>query len=150
MDKNGKVANLGNRLLGGDVVFFNSPRHYSKSVWSCGDNLVGGDGESDDEQIVCLLDMVPDRYQSILFIVTIYQGIKRNQTFGNVENAYIRAVDAKGVEIARYELSQETDASEAQSVIFAELYRHNNGWKFQAIGTPKRTEGFVDVLKDYV
>lgn len=150
LDANGRVPSLGNRLIDGDVVFFNSLRHPSGTVWSCGDNLVGGDGVSDDEQIVCLLNKVPSRYEKILFIVSIYQGLKRHQSFGNVESAYIRAVDAKGVEMARYELSKESDAANAQSVIFAELYRRDGGWKLRAIGEPRRTAGFVDVLKDYI
>ena len=150
LDDHDKVVNLGNRLAGGDVVFFNSQKHPSGTVWSCGDNLVGGDGASDDEQIVCLLDKVPARYAKILFLVSIYEGQKRGQRFGEVDGAYIRAVDARGKEIARYELGNEPGAAEAQSVIFAELYRHGDDWKFRAIGTPRRTVSFVDILQDYI
>lgn len=151
LNAEGKVADLGNRLVGGDVVFFNSKRHPSGAVWSCGDNLTGGTGESDDEQIVCLLDNVPARIQRILFLVSIYEGQKRKQQFGNVRGAYIRAVDAKGCEMARYELSTEASAADAQSVIFAELHRNGSSWKLRAIGEPRRTASFVDVLlKDYV
>ncbi len=150
MNAQDKVVSLGNQLRNGDVVFFNSQKHPSGTVWSCGDNLVGGDGASDDEQIVCLLDKVPARYAKILFLVSIYQGLQRGQRFGEVQGAYIRAVDARGKEIARYELSEEDGAADAQTVIFAELYRHGEDWKFRAIGTPRRTASFVDVLKDYV
>lgn len=146
----GKVASLGNRLVGGDVVFFNSKRHPSGTVWSCGDNLVGGDGNSDDEQIVCLLDNVPWQYQRIVFVVSIYKGMEKGQCFGEVEGAYIRAVDAKGREMARYSLSGETAAANAQSVIFAELYRHGDNWKFRALGEPRSCASFVDVLKEYL
>ncbi len=150
LDEHDKIISLGNRLVGGDVVFYNSQKHPSGAVWSCGDNLVGGDGASDDEQIVCLLDKVPSRYAKILFLVSIYEGRQRKQRFGEVCGAYIRAVDAKGREIARYELSEQDGAADAQTVVFAELYRHGNDWKFRAIGTPHRTSAFVDVLKDYV
>lgn len=152
MNDRDQVVDLGRngRLIGGDVVFFNSQKHPSGTVWSCGDNLVGGDGASDDEQIVCLLDKVPARYAKILFVVSIYEGQKRNQRFGEVHGSYIRAVDARGKEIARYELGDEPGAANAQSVIFAELYRHGDDWKFRAIGTPRQTASFVDVLKEYV
>ena len=150
LDANGKCVNLGNRLVGGDVVFFNSQKHPSGTVWSCGDNLVGGDGASDDEQIVCLLDKVPPRYAKILFLVSIYQGQQRGQRFGEVDGAYIRAVDARGKEIARYNLSKADSADDAQSVIFAELYRKGSDWAFRSIAEPRRTASFVDVLQDYV
>ena len=150
LDADDKVANLGKKLVGGDVVFFNNLKHPSGTVWSCGDNLVGGDGASDDEQIVCLLDQVPAQYAKILFLVSIYEGQKRGQRFGEVDGAYIRAVDAKGKELARYELSGEDGASDAQTVVFAELYRRGDDWKFRAIGTPRKTASFVDVLKDYI
>lgn len=146
----GKVASFGDRLVGGDVVFFNSKRHPSGAIWSCGDNLTGGDGASDDEQIVCLLDRMPARYQRIVFLVSIYKGKEKGQRFGEVEGAYIRAVDAKGREMARYSLSNDPSAADAQAVVFAELYRHGEDWKFRAVGSPRRCGTFVDVLKEYV
>lgn len=133
-----------------DVVFFNNKRHPSGTVWSCGDNLVGGDGNSDDEQIVCLLDRVPAQYKTIVFLVSIYQGQQRNQRFGEVESAYIRAVDARGKELARYALSAEEAAADAQTLIFAELYRHGEDWKFRAIGDARKTASFTDVLPQYI
>ena len=39
---------------------------------------------------------------------------------------------AGGVEIARYDLSE--DASTETAMTFGELYRHNGEWKFKAIG----------------
>ena len=150
LDGQDKIMSLGDRLVGGDVVFFNSKRHPSGTVWSCGDNLVGGDGNSDDEQIVCLLDGVPERYAKIVFLVSIYKGQEKNQRFGDVDGAYIRAVDARGKELARFSLSNDPSAADAQTVIFAELYRYNGDWKFRAIGDARQTKSFVDVLPAYL
>ncbi len=150
LDSNDKIRNFGDRLRGGDVVFFNSQKHPSGTVWSLGDNLVGGDGRGDDEQIMCLLDKVPPEYAKIVFLVSIYKGQERGQRFGEVEGAYIRAVDARGTEIARFSLSNDPSAADAQTVIFAELYRHDGDWKFRAIGDARRTESFVDVLPAYI
>jgi tellurium resistance protein TerD len=50
-----------------------------------------------------------------------------------VKSAYIRCVDAvSGAEVTRYDLSE--DASVETALIFGELYRHNNEWKFRAVG----------------
>ncbi|PKN72313.1 MAG: tellurium resistance protein TerX [Candidatus Cloacimonetes bacterium HGW-Cloacimonetes-3] len=149
LDSDGKVADLGDKLIGGDVVFFNSLKHPSGSIWLTGDNRTG-EGEGDDEQIICLLNKIPPRYDKIIFIVTIYQGIKKNQHFGMVENAFIRAVDAKGTEMFRYDLSTDSSYNGKHSMIFAELYRRGGEWKFRALGDPEDTDAFVEILKRYV
>lgn len=150
MDDKDKVRNLGNeRLIGSDIVFYNNKQHSSGTVWSSGDNLVGGTGDSDDEQIICLLDKVPQQYAKILFLVSIYQGKTKNQSFGNVEKAHVRAVDAKGKEMARFDLSSDPSYANKRSMIFAELYRHGAEWKFRAIGEAEETDAFVMILKRY-
>ena len=141
----GKVANIGNRLAGSDVVFYNNLRHPSGNVYHTGDNRTG-DGEGDDEQIILRLNQLDARYERIVILVSIYQGIERKQSFGQVENAFIRAVDAKGQEMLRYDLSNEEQFSAMHSMIFGEFYRRNGGWKFRAIGTPYETDRFVEIL----
>ena len=150
MDDQDKVRNLGAKLVGGDVVFFNNKKHPSGTVWSSGDNLVGGTGDADCEQIVCLLTKVPQQYAKILFIVSIYQGIQKGQSFGNVENAYIRAVDAKGKELARFDLSSELSFANKRSMVFAEMYRYGDEWKFRALGDAEETDTFVEILKRHI
>jgi tellurium resistance protein TerD len=158
LDSNGKVANLGrtiNRggqnmgLFEGDVVFFNSLRHPSGHIWLTGDNRTGA-GDGDDEQIIALLDYLDPRYDRILFVVTIYQGIAQRQHFGMIDNAFIRAVDAKGKEIARYSLSGDATFNGMCSMEFAEIYRKDGSWKFRAIGNPHHTDSFVEILKNHV
>jgi stress response protein SCP2 len=157
LDNNGKVANIGrtanvnNRQVGlyeGDIIYFNSLKHPSGHIWLTGDNR-SGEGDGDDEQIIVKLDSLDQRYQKILFLVTIYQGRQNNQHFGLVENAFIRAVDAKGKEIAKFNLSGDTSLNGMCSMVFAEAYRKDKEWKFRAIGEPKHTDNFVDILKSY-
>ena len=81
-----------------------------------------------------------------MILVSIYKGIERRQSFGQVENAFIRAVDAKGQEMLRYDLSKEEQYSAMHSMIFGEFYRHSGGWKFRAIGTPYETDRFAEIL----
>jgi tellurium resistance protein TerD len=71
--------------------------------------------------------------EKIVFPVSIYDAEPRQQSFGQVRNAYIRVVnEADQREIARYDLTE--DASTETAMIFGELYRHSGEWKFRAIG----------------
>jgi stress response protein SCP2 len=158
LDKNGKVADLGRTvqlsngnqkgLFEGDVVFFNSMKHPSGQIWLTGDNRTGA-GDGDDEQIIVKLNSLDEKYQKILFVVSIYQGKKNNQHFGMVDNAFIRAVDAKGKEITKYSLSGDESMNGMCSMIFSEVYRKDGEWKFRAIGDPQQTDNFVEILKKY-
>jgi stress response protein SCP2 len=114
-----------------------------------GDNLTG-EGDGDDEQIIVKLDSLPARIQKIVFLVCIYQGIRKSQHFGKVDNAFIRICDAKDKEIARYSLSNNPEFAGMCSMIFAEVYRHSGTWKFRALGNPEPTDNFVDILKRYM
>lgn len=136
-------------LENSDVIFFNNLRHPSGAIWLTGDNRTG-DGDGDDEQIIVRLNDLHARYESIIFVVSIYQGRQRGQSFGKVSNAFIRAVDARGKEICRYNISGDESYSEYRSMTFAQVTRQGSGWEFRAIGTPHETDRFVDVLKNYV
>lgn len=159
LDANGKVVNLGRKakmsngkeinLYEGDVIYFNSQKHPSGHIWLTGDNRTGA-GEGDDEQIIVKLDSLDQKYQKILFLVTIYQGKAKNQNFGMVENAFIRAVDARGNEIAKFNLSGDSTLNGFCGMIFAEVYRREGTWKFRALGEPQTTDNFVEILKKYI
>jgi stress response protein SCP2 len=149
----GKVNNLGQLNpqkgpIDGDVVFFNSLRHPSGHIWLTGDNRTG-EGDGDDEQIIAELESLPGAYQKIVFIVQIYQGTQRGQSFGKVANAFIRAVDGKQREMARFDLSGDATYANCRSLIFAELERETGGWKFNAIGKPFETDSFGYILKQH-
>ncbi|MDJ0346124.1 TerD family protein [Streptomyces sp. H10-C2] len=113
-------------------VFFNNLRSPDGSVVHSGDNLTGG-GDGDDEQIQINLATVPAEVAKIAFPVSIYEGEKRGQSFGQVRNAFIRVVNqAGGAELTRYDLTE--DASTETAMVFGELYRNGTEWKFRAIG----------------
>ena len=151
MDQNDQVTALGDdRLVGSDVVFFNSLKHPTGHVYHSGDNRVGGDGAQDDEQIVVKLTSLDNRYQKILFLVCIYQGQQKQQHFGKVQSAYIRAVDAKGKEIARYALSADPSYAGRCTMVFGEVYRKDGGWKFRALGDAHPFDTFVELLKKHL
>lgn len=116
----------------GAFVYFNNKRSADGSVRLSGDNLTGA-GEGDDEQIFVALTDVPADIDKIVVPVSIYEGDRRGQNFGQVRNAYIRVVNSDdNTEIARYDLTE--DAATETAMVFGELYRKDAEWKFRAIG----------------
>lgn len=102
------------------------------SVKHLGDNLTG-EGDGDDEQITIDLQKLPMDVTKIAITVTIYEAEKRNQNFGQVENAFIRVFDTvSGKEFIRYDLSE--DFSIETAIVVGEFYKNNGEWKFNAIG----------------
>jgi tellurium resistance protein TerD len=115
-----------------DFIFYNQPRSADGSVEHTGDNRTG-EGDGDDESIKINLTRVPADVQKIVITVTIHDAEQRRQNFGQVQNAFVRIVnDANQNEIVRFDLNE--DYSIETAMIFAELYRHNNEWKFRAVG----------------
>ena len=113
-------------------VFYNNLRSPDGSVEHTGDNLTG-EGEGDDESINVDLTAVPPQCERIVFPVSIYDADNRQQSFGQVRNAFIRIVNrTDGNELARFDLTE--DASTETAMVFGELYRHNGEWKFRAVG----------------
>lgn len=117
----------------GDFVFYGNLKHTSGSVQHMGDNLTGA-GDGDDEQIKVDLSMVPGDVMKIAFTATIYEAEARRQNFGQVNNAFIRIYNEEtGEELLRYDLGE--DFSIETAVVFGELYKNGNEWKFNAIGS---------------
>lgn len=127
-------------------VFFNNLKSPDGSIVHTGDNLTG-DGDGDDEVINVDLAATPPTVTNIFFPVSIYDADARGQSFGQVQNAYIRVVDiASGKEIARYDLAE--DASTETAMVFGELYRNGAEWKFRAIGQGYAS-GLAGIARDY-
>ncbi len=140
LDESGKV------LSDQHFVFYNNLKDPSGAVTHTGDNLTG-EGEGDDEQIIIELGLMTPNAAKVSFVVTIHEAEARKQNFGQASNAFIRAVNAdSNQEIVRYDLSE--DASIETAMIFGELYRHNNDWKFKATGQGY-AGGLGAVAKDF-
>ncbi len=115
-----------------DFIFYNQLRSTCGSVEHTGDNRTG-DGDGDDESVKVVLDKVPAEIERLVVAVTIHEAQARSQNFGMVRGAYIRLVNIDtGDEIVRFDLTE--DASVETAMIFGEVYRHNNEWKFRAVG----------------
>mgnify|MGYP002700486970 FL=1 len=132
--ENGKV------LDDSSFIFYNNKTSKDGTIQHLGDNR-SGEGEGDDEQAEVKLSGLAVDVKKLVFAVTIHEAESRKQNFGQVSNAFIRVVNkADGKEIARYDLSE--DASTETAMVFGELYRHGDEFKFKAIG-----QGFAGGLK---
>ena len=131
-----------------DVVYFANLTHSSRSVAHRGDNLTG-DGAGDDEQIFVELKSVPAHIERLIFVVNIFNCIKRGQDFGMIQNAYIRIVDNQSQkELVRFNLTDSYKGYTALEV--GEVYRHNGEWKFAATGNGTKDASLRSMLEKYV
>ena len=125
LDSNNKFNSLEN------IIFFNNKQ--GEGIYLEGDNRTG-EGEGDDEKISISLDKLPIECKKVVFAVTIYDAVRRRQSFSKVKNAYVRLVneDKGNEEICRYNLTE--DGGNNTGIIFAELFKENGNWQFKAIG----------------
>ena len=128
LDSNNKFNSLEN------IIFFNNKQ--GEGIYLEGDNRTGA-GEGDDERIFIDLEKINQNIQKIVFVVTIHNAQVKRQTFGMIENSYIRLVDVDSneKELCRFNLKE--NGSTATSVLFAELLREGTEWQFKAIGEGK-------------
>jgi tellurium resistance protein TerZ len=109
-----------------DLAFFNHLETRDGAVKHLGDNI-SGRGEGDDEQITIDLATVYPRVDTMLFLVSSYQG----HSLEFVRNAYCRLVDEDDEEIARFTLTQGVPRT---GFMLAKMFREGDGWKLRAIG----------------
>ena len=126
LGENGKVGS------DEDFVFYRQLVSKCGSVEHTGDNRTGS-GDGDDEAIKINLEKVPSSVTRIVICVTIDDAESRRQNFGQVSNAFMRVVNLDGdQELARFDLSE--DYSTETAMIFGEIYRNGEEWKFKAVG----------------
>lgn len=131
LNANDKLSSVSN------VVYFNNK--VISGVKLNGDNLTG-EGEGDDETMdIDLAEVSPD-VQSIVFAVAIYDAVNKRQTFGMVDNSYVRLInkDAGDKELCHFILKD--DYSTDTAVIFAKLVRNGSDWDFITIGEGKQAD----------
>ncbi len=115
-----------------DFIFYNQLTSTCGAVEHTGDNKTGA-GDGDDEALKIRLADVPAEIKRLVIAVTIHDAEARRQSFGMVQDAFVRVVNLDtNAEIVRFDLSE--DYSTETAMIFAEIYRHNGEWKFRAVG----------------
>ena len=135
------------KLLADDFfVFYNNLESPDKSVKHQGDNRTG-DGDGDDETIEIDLSKVNSSATEICIVVTIHDASARHQNFGQVRNSFVRIYDpSTNEEILKYELDE--DFSVETAVEFGRLYKRNDEWKFEAVGSGQKG-GLNDYLQRF-
>jgi tellurium resistance protein TerD len=129
------------------LVYYGNLQSEDLSVRHSGDNLTG-EGEGDDEQILVDLSKVQNDIHRIVFVVNIYDCTKRKQDFGLIANAFIRVVNPVGnQELCRFNLTDNYTGK--TSLVVAEVYRHNNEWKFGAIGEGTNDASLSELIRRY-
>jgi len=131
-------------------VYFNNLQSRCGSIKHQGDNR-DGQGDGDDEQIVCNLGSLAPSIDKLILCASIYEAEKRKQNFGQVDNAYIRICEGmvgktSGAPVVRYNLQE--DYAKATAIVFGEIYRYEGGWKFRAVGKGYQG-GFSTLLGHY-
>ena len=131
LDANGKVSNVSN------VIYFNNMT--APGIHLNGDNRTG-EGEGDDETIDIDLTAVSSDIQSIVVSVAIYDAVNRRQTFGMVNNSYVRVLDkdSNDKELCHFILKDDYSADTA--VVFAKLVRNGSDWDFVTIGEGRQAD----------
>ncbi len=109
-----------------DLAFYNNVQTRDGSVVHLGDNLTGR-GKGDDEALTVDLSRVYGRVDTIVLLVSSYQG----HSLEWVNNAYCRLVDDRDVELARFTL---TAGVPQTGLAMAKLFRDGEQWRLRAIG----------------
>jgi len=131
------IGDNGKVLSDNDFIFYNNLESKNGAVTHKGDNLTG-DGDGDDEVIVLNFSKMPSDVKSIAITVTIHDAANRKQNFGQISNAFVRVAkmandeDMKGEDVLVFNL--EEDFSVETALVVCEIYRHQNQWKFNAVG----------------
>lgn len=142
------MLNAGGKLAKNDnLIYFSNLKSRCGSIRHTGDNLTG-EGEGDDEQIIVELGRVPADVSRLLFVVNIYDCQRRKQDFGLIQNAFIRVVNqADNQELIKFNLS--ADYAGKTALLVGDIYRHNDEWKFQAIGEGTNDISISEVARRY-
>ncbi|MBD1885326.1 pentapeptide repeat-containing protein [Microcoleus vaginatus] len=124
-------------------VFYNNLTSPDGAVRHSGDSR-NGQIEGDDETVYLDLSKINAAIQEIVFVVTIHDGQEKNQSFSQVENAFIRLYNSETLsELVRYNLNQ--IFSQETALEFGRLYKKNGEWRFQAVG-----QGYNAGLQSFV
>ncbi|MFI2635471.1 TerD family protein [Streptomyces collinus] len=118
LDGNGKVRS------DADFYFYNNPVAADGSVQLLGKEPTG-DGSED--RISFDLTAVPAEVERIVVAASRYEGAR----FGELEDLKVTLADAVGESLLRFVIE---DAGQVSAIIFGELYRRGEEWKFRAVG----------------
>lgn len=132
-----------------ELVYFGNLIDSNQCVIHKGDNLTGiGIKGADKENIIINLPKIPQQVNRLVFVVNIFQCRSRGQHFGMIGGAFIHINDENtNKELCRFNLTE--DYSGKTALIVGEIYRHNNDWKFFAVGEGTNDESLTEMSQRY-
>jgi tellurite resistance protein TerA len=114
-----------------DFIFFNQPARGDQGILL----------EPEQGRFTLHLDRTSGNVQKIPLVITIANGQAKGQNFTLLKNATVLVKDfLTGIEIACFSLP--TQDNKETALIMAEFYRHQDKWKFRAVG-----QGFIGGLQ---
>lgn len=115
----------GRALSSDHLVFFNQ-------LMSADGSVTFADAR-DEEEIDIDLRVVPDEVDRFVFVVYVDPDVRGPGDFSSVRSAFVRVCARDGRELVRFDVPL-GDVASSQAVLFGELYRHRDGWRFRALG----------------
>ncbi|MDO9269077.1 MAG: TerD family protein [Methylobacter sp.] len=114
-----------------DFIFFNQPARTERGILL----------EPDQGRFTLHLDRTGHDIQKIALAMTLSGGQAKGQNFSLLKNVTVLVKDfLTGIEMACFSL--DTQHNQESALIVAELYRHQDKWKFRAVG-----QGFIGGLQ---
>jgi stress response protein SCP2 len=135
------------KMIRDGLVYFGQEESKCKSIHHSGDNRTG-DGDGDDETITMDLQKVPSYVQKLVVVINIYDCVKNGQSFGMIENSYIRLLDQSKKELVHYDLTENYNGKTA--IYVAEIVRNGSEWEFHAVGEATDEASLSDMRRRYL
>ena len=102
---------------------------------------------ADVEQVDVDFALVPAEVAKIAFLAYVDPELRGPGTFGAVRSAFIRVARPDGSELLRFDVPQ-AHGERIKAMMFGELYRHREDWKFRALGQGYEN-GLAGVAQDF-
>ena len=159
LDIHGFLTNSDRKVVyPGDIVNYNTYEDGSKYPWCkfSGDNQTGDDskgmkfnGNHYDEYFIIDASKFPNDKSEMTICLTIYRAVQRMQNFGMISNAKMAICDYDNPStIWEYNLTDNENFENLNSVEIGRLFRGNNGFRFQALGSGY-VGGMTELFKNF-
>ncbi len=132
-----------------EVVYFGRLQSSCGGICHSGDDLTGdmdGDDGLDNEVILVDLDRINPAIENLAFVLNSFQG----HDFKDIPFASIRIYEGTpehvGMVFATFDIANDPKFAGSVSMVMGKLYRHNNAWKFSAIGETTRDRKLEETL----
>jgi len=123
-----------------DFIFYNQQQDSNNSVYLIDgfEKTTQGFGKAG---FSVNLKNIPDEISRVVFSLTIHNAGEKQQNFKMLDWLILRLLERESLlEIADFHCQQELDQETA--ILVGEFYRHNDEWKFKAIG-----QGYINGLE---